>query len=96
MYIAIYVYMHMHMYIAKYNILIDTYLFKKTKKNTNKHDIQNAYESSIIFQPFYMPMFLPNLRLMRPLSLKKVSLMIPSLFEIFHLNGIVTNMRDAA
>ena len=41
-------------------------------------------------------MFLPNLRLMRPLSLKKVSLMIPSLFEIFHLNGIVTNMRDAA
>ena len=30
---------------------------------------ENAYESSINFQPFYMPTFLPNFRLMRPLSL---------------------------
>ena len=26
------------------------------------------HESSLIFQSFYMPAFLPNLRLMRPLS----------------------------
>ena len=32
----------------------------------------NAYKSSIIYQFFYMPTFLPNLRLMRPHSLVKI------------------------
>ena len=39
-------------------------------KNTIKRiAFRNTYETSIIFQSFYLPAFLPNLRLMRPLSI---------------------------
>ena len=40
---------------------------------------KNAYESSINFQLFYMPAFLPNLRLMRPLSFPLYN------FSVFYL-----------
>ena len=50
------------------------------KHTINRIAFGNTYESTIIFQSFYLPTFLPNLRLMRPFSLARVEL---SLLVIF-------------
>ena len=50
-------------------ILVNFTNFPVIKNTIKRIAYENAYESSIIFQPLLpMPTFLPNLRLMRPLS----------------------------
>ena len=41
--------------------------FPVIKNTIKRKEFKIAYESSILFQSFYMPAFLQNLRLMRPL-----------------------------
>ena len=49
-------------------ILVNFYHFPVFNYTIKRKAFDNAYESFIIFSLIYMPTFLPNLRLIRPLS----------------------------
>ena len=78
-------------------ILVRFYQFSCIQDYYKRIAFQNAYETSIIFQPFLYASVPPNLRLMHPLSLSNlntcIGIFLPSTLKMKYVNMQHVNVQ---